>query len=305
VVSVAAIPSLYFPSTKYLSGDLARVGANSYRAVSASTGQDPSNSNSFWSDLSTNFPPDPFPSLSQTVVNAILPTNTPEFFSLTIHSDTGGQVMMGLDANSSLISTSTSSFSRIFEKDTSITVTAVPLLGYNFVDWSDGASTNSPEITILLSVEKTITARFDKDLLDSDNDGLTNYDESNIHFTLYDSNDSDSDGFSDSFEVELGTNPLVSDSALIEHISSNPSEFSLVNKAKYDEAMASFPAQESNATPYTNDWFYVPERGWLWTNKSTFPYLFDSNSSDWLHFESGNDIPTFYEYKTKSWVRFE
>ena len=129
-----------------------------------------------------------------------------------------------------------------------------------FKDWDTGASTKlgSP-YSFLVFQDTNVTAHFIQDLNDDDLDGLTNYEELSIYGTRKDSNDSDSDGFSDSFEVELGTNPLVSDSALIEHISSNPSEFSLVTKAKYDEAMASYPAQESNATPYTNDWFYVPE----------------------------------------------
>ena len=37
---------------------------------------------------------------------------------------------------------------------------------------------------------------------------LNNYLESNVYFTSFDWNDSDSDGFSDSFEIEMGTNPL-------------------------------------------------------------------------------------------------
>ena len=123
--------------------------------------------------------------------------------------------------------------------------------------------------------------------------------------TSFDSNDSDSDGFSDSFEIEMGTNPLISDSILVNYISENPTKFSLVEKAKYDQAMNSYPAQETNSTPYTNDWFYLPKRGWMWTSDSTFPYFYDQNTTDWLHFENGNSKPTFYEYKTKKWIRIE
>ena len=50
--------------------------------------------------------------------------------------------------------------------------------------------------------------------------GLTNYARVQcIILHLFDSNDTDSDGFSDSFEVEIGTNPLVSDSQLVNYIS--------------------------------------------------------------------------------------
>jgi hypothetical protein len=111
--------------------------------------------------------------------------------------------------------------------------------------------------------------------------------------------------FPDSFEVEIGTNPLVSDSQLVDYISKNPTEFSLVEKTKYDQAMNAYPAQDTNSTPYTSEWFYLPNRGWMWTNNSTFPYFFDQNTSDWLHFENGNTKPTFYEYKTKQWIQIE
>ena len=164
---------------------------------------------------------------------------------------------------------------------------------------------DSVESKILLNGNRNITAHFEKDLLDSDNDGINNYLESNVYFTSFDSNDSDSDGFSDAFEVEIGTNPLISDSRLVNYISENPTKFSLVEKAKYDQAMNSYPAQETNSTPYTNDWFYLPKRGWMWTSDSTFPYFYDQNTTDWLHFENGNSKPTFYEYKTKKWIRIE
>ena len=80
---------------------------------------------------------------------------------------------------------------------------------------------------------------------------------------------------------------------------------SLVEKTKYDEAMNSYPAQDTNSTHYTSEWFYLPNRGWMWTNNSTFHYFFDQNTSDWLHFENGNTKPTFYEYKTKQWIQIE
>jgi hypothetical protein len=193
-----------------------------------------------------------------------------------------------------------------FPNGNPITLSASPRPGYLFKEWNMGSRVsvmNPNQFTV--SEDLNITAHFEMDLGDDDADGLTNYQELATYGTAKDSNDTDNDGFSDSFEVEIGTNPLVSDSQLVDYISKNPTEFSLVEKTKYDQAMNAYPAQDTNSTPYTSEWFYLPNRGWMWTNNSTFPYFFDQNTSDWLHFENGNTKPTFYEYKTKKWIRIE
>lgn len=304
-VSFGAIPSYYLPSVSYHKGELVRKSGATYLAFTNSKGQDPETPSPYWISLSNDFPSDPVPPLTQTDVNATLPTITPEFFNLTIHSSIGGRVIMRVDLNSSLLSTNSLSSSRVFEKDTLVTISAVSAKGYIFTRWSGGTSGTSEEKIILLNENKIIKANFEKDLLDSDNDGINNYLESNVYFTAYDSNDSDSDGFSDSFEIDIGTNPLVSDLQLVNFISENPTKFSLVEKTKYDQAMNAYPAQDTNSTPYTNDWFYLPNRGWMWTSSDTYPYFYDQNTSNWLHFENGNSKPTFYEYKTKKWIRIE
>ena len=69
--------------------------------------------------------------------------------------------------------------------------------------------------------------------------------------------------------------------------------------------MNAYPTKDTKSTLYKSERFYLPNRGWMWTNNSTFPYFFDQNTSDWLHFENGNTKPTFYEYKTKQWIQIE
>jgi hypothetical protein len=162
-------------------------------------------------------------------------------------------------------------------------------------------STQNP-YTLTVSEDLNVTAHFEMDAGDDDSDGLSNYEELANYGTSKGSTDSDGDGFTDSLEIQIGTNPLISDSTLLNYVSENPSKFSLVKKSTHDDAMAVYPNKDSNSSPYTNDWFYVPERGWMWTNTSSYPYIFDSNTSDWLYFESGNEKPTFYEYKSKSWI---
>ena len=127
--------------------------------------------------------------------------------------------------------------------------------GYVFDDWTGDLVGVSNQIDLLINSDKIITANFGMDLRDNDSDGLSNSDELVLHGTFIDNNDSDGDGFADEVEINrMGTNPNSPNPKLSVYIA----EF-FVTKAKYDEAMASYPPQESNATPYTNDWFYVPE----------------------------------------------
>lgn len=58
-------------------------------------------------------------------------------------------------------------------------------------------------------------------------------------------------------------------------------------------------------TPYTPDWFFVPNQGWLWTTRATYPYFFDNSSKAWMYFQTGNEKPYFYHYGTKKWMNLE
>jgi hypothetical protein len=61
-------------------------------------------------------------------------------------------------------------------------------------------------------------------------------------------------------------------------------------------------ATESSDTHYTEGWFYNPSRGWMWTDSTAYPYFYDATDKDWMYFQSGNDKPKFYRYKTKTWL---
>ena len=64
-------------------------------------------------------------------------------------------------------------------------------------------------------------------------------------------------------------------------------------------------ASDSNATHYTEGWFYHPSRGWMWTDRLAYPYFYDATDKDWMYFQSGNEKPKFYRYKTKTWLTVE
>jgi F0F1-type ATP synthase membrane subunit b/b' len=89
-------------------------------------------------------------------------------------------------------------------------------------------------------------------------------------------------------------------------VTSNPSAYNLVTQDAYDQMMNDLmSASDSNATHYTEGWFYHPSRGWMWTDLSAYPYFYDATDKDWMYFQSGNDKPKFYRYKTKTWLTVE
>ena len=78
-----------------------------------------------------------------------------------------------------------------------------------------------------------------------------------------------------------------------------------VGKEAEDNFQDLFQNEDSNASAYTPDWFYIPERGWMWTEKKIFPWFYDQNSSNWMYFQSGRESPTFYHYGSKEWITVE
>jgi hypothetical protein len=89
-------------------------------------------------------------------------------------------------------------------------------------------------------------------------------------------------------------------------VTSNPTAYNLVTQVAYDQMMDDLmSALDSNATHYTEGWFYHPGRGWMWTTFSAYPYFYDAKDKDWIYFHSGNEKPKFYRYKTKTWLTIE
>jgi len=163
-----------------------------------------------------------------------------------------------------------------------------------------------------LDANKTATFRWNN--ADDDGDGLKNFDEVSLYGTKVNDNDSDDDGISDGNEVQIGSNPKVSDSKLFNFskalgvsegkhsVLNNLSTYNLVTSQEYQDLLKSFRADK---TPYSEGWFYLPNHGWLWTTRTTYPYFFDSTSKAWMYFQSGNEKPWFYHYGTKEWMTVE
>jgi uncharacterized repeat protein (TIGR02543 family) len=94
-----------------------------------------------------------------------------------------------------------------YETNTTATLTATPNLGYRFTGWTGDASGTTNPLTITMDADKTVGATFEKDLSDTDSDGLTAYDELVVYATNPALADTDGDGLNDGAEVAQGRSP--------------------------------------------------------------------------------------------------
>ena len=84
-----------------------------------------------------------------------------------------------------------------------------------FSSWSGDISSASNPLALSVGSDLSLTANFTEDLNDNDLDGLSNYAEIIVHGTDPNDHDSDDDAIPDGKEIEIGTNPLVSDQAAL------------------------------------------------------------------------------------------
>ncbi len=99
-----------------------------------------------------------------------------------------------------------------YEPGAPATLTATPSPGYRFTGWTGDASGTDNPLTITMDADKTVGATFEKDLSDSDNDGLTAYDELVTYATNPAMADSDADGLSDGYELGVGRFSIITGS---------------------------------------------------------------------------------------------
>jgi alpha-tubulin suppressor-like RCC1 family protein len=195
-------------------------------------------------------------------------SNWPQTFLVTVNESSGGSVDGG---GKKII------YSRAI-------LEAIPEKGYIFKSWGKDVNSSLNPLNLKLSKDITLTASFEKDMADDDGDGLTNYEELVTFDTNHTSADTDGDSLSDKEELDQSWDPKTSDKNVI------------------DDVMQMKGVSPEDMTPFVHGWFYSPSMGWLWTNRETFPYIYDSNSKSWMYFQTGNEKPRFYHYGSKSWI---
>ena len=73
-------------------------------------------------------------------------------------------------------------------------------------------------------------------------------------------------------------------------------------------ALLTYIDQMEKSTPYTQEWFYQPGMGWLWTQTNIFPFVYQAPSGEqaggWLYFSQLADQtgPSFYDYASETWI---
>ena len=73
-------------------------------------------------------------------------------------------------------------------------------------------------------------------------------------------------------------------------------------------ALLTYIDQMEKSMPYTQEWFYQPGMGWLWTQTNIFPFVYQAPSGEqaggWLYFSQLADQagPSFYDYASETWI---
>ena len=156
---------------------------------------------------------------------------------------------------------------------------ATPDPGYRFTGWTGDASGTDNPLTITMNADKTVGATFEKDLSDSESDGLTAYDELVTYGTNPALADTDGDGLSDGYELGVGRFSII------------PGSFTW-QQARTDARskggdLASFPTEDRwnralqnlAANPFENFtglWIGASDAAvdgtWTWVNGETFSF---------------------------------
>jgi uncharacterized repeat protein (TIGR02543 family) len=167
----------------------------------------------------------------------------------------------------------------IFALGASATLTATPGPGYRFTGWTGDASGTENPLTITMDADKTVGATFEKDLSDSDNDGLTAYDELVTYGTNPAVADTDGDGLNDGYELGIGRFSIVTGSFTWQQARTDA-------RSKGGD-LASFPTEDRwnralqnlGVNPFedfTGLWIGASDAAvdgtWTWVNGESFSY---------------------------------
>jgi hypothetical protein len=89
----------------------------------------------------------------------------------------------------------------------------------------------------------------------------------------------------------------------IQSVLANPTSYDLIRKIDHEEIVEGFQISgDSLNNPYTNGWFFVPDRGWLWTTTAVFPWIYDHRSRNWFYFQKGQSMPVFFDNNLQQWI---
>jgi uncharacterized repeat protein (TIGR02543 family) len=159
------------------------------------------------------------------------------------------------------------------------TVTATPNPGYRFAGWYGDASGTVNPLTITMDADKTVGATFEKDLSDSDSDGITAYDELVTYGTNPALADTDGDGLSDGYELGVGRFSIITGSftwqqARTDALSKGGDLASFPTEDRWNRALQNLAANPFE--DFTGLWIGASDAAvdgtWTWVNGHTFSF---------------------------------
>lgn len=76
------------------------------------------------------------------------------------------------------------------------------------------------------------------------------------------------------------------------------------NPTNYGLSPLEISEPDENSVPYTSNWFYQPDQGWMWTSKDAYPFFYrkQGGEANWLYFWGARDNSNyFYNFLTNEW----
>ena len=147
-------------------------------------------------------------------------TNVPSIISLTVTNSVGGEV--------------SNSGTTIYYEPISVSVEALPDLGYIFSSWNNEQGTSTSSLNpydFNLNEDQILIATFEPDLSDNDQDGLSLYDEVVIYGSDPNQSDTSGDGLLDGVLVLMGLEPNINFSNLVNTVQATPESFGVYGEA--------------------------------------------------------------------------
>ena len=166
-----------------------------------------------------------------------------------------------------------------YEPNYPATITATPNRGYRFTGWTGDATGVTNPMTITMDADKTVGATFEKDLSDSDNDGLTAYDELVTYGTNPAVSDTDGDGLNDGYELGVGRFSIITGSftwqqARTDARSKGGDLASFPTEDRWNRAMQNLAANPFE--DFTGLWIGASDAAvdgtWTWVNGESFSF---------------------------------
>ena len=77
------------------------------------------------------------------------------------------------------------------------------------------------------------------------------------------------------------------------------------DKEMVDKISQFLGSKAYEASPYTKGWFFVENRGWLYTHRAMYPYFYDNLTKGWMYFQAGGEAPRYYHYSSKKWITLD